>query len=165
MCRDWNTDDCDSTEEHFEMCVNKTFQDVDNNLGSRIPSSARTLPEIGFLFHCKKNVGWGRGAAVVFGGWSEVDGTRRQVTPHTRGPASGPNTETGGAVEPFQARPGTLWSALTQFIVNLSPPLSLLPLSLFSLSLYLSHHLQWEEIPQFLLIRLDLLVWDWSVDV
>lgn len=46
----------DCTKEHFEMC-NNTFQDVYNNLGSRIPSSARILPEIGFLFHCEKMQG------------------------------------------------------------------------------------------------------------
>lgn len=32
------------------MC-NNTFQDIYNNLGNRIPSSARILSELGFLFH------------------------------------------------------------------------------------------------------------------
>lgn len=43
----------DFREEHFEKC-NNTFQDVYNNRGSRIPPSARILPEIDFLFHDKK---------------------------------------------------------------------------------------------------------------
>lgn len=46
----------DCTEEHFKMC-NNTYKDVDNNLGSRIPPSARILPEIDFLLHDKKM--WG----------------------------------------------------------------------------------------------------------
>lgn len=61
------------------------------------------------------------------------------------------NTETGGAVEPVQAHPGTLWSALTQFMVNLARSLSL------------SHPSQWEEILQ--LFSLGLLERDCSVDV
>lgn len=32
----------DCTKEHFEMC-NNTFQEVYNNLGSRIPFSSRTF--------------------------------------------------------------------------------------------------------------------------
>jgi len=42
-----------------------------------------------------------------------------------------PNTETGGAVELFQAGPGTLWSGLTQLSGNLSLPL-LFPSLFFS---------------------------------
>lgn len=38
------------------MC-NKKFQDVYESLFSRIPSSARILSEIGFLFHYQKM--WG----------------------------------------------------------------------------------------------------------
>lgn len=53
----------------------------------------------------------------------EVDGTFSQVTPHTKGPAS-VHTETGEAVELFQAHLGTLWSGLTHFIGNVSLSLS-----------------------------------------
>lgn len=45
---------------------------------------------------------------MVFGKRSEVTGTRRQVTPHTRGSASVSNSETGGAVELFETHPDTL---------------------------------------------------------
>ena len=56
----------DSVEERFEMC-NNTFQDVYNNLGSRIPASARIRPEIDFLFHDKKMWRRGRRAAELLG--------------------------------------------------------------------------------------------------
>lgn len=46
----------------------------------------------------RKNAREGRKVQLVFGKLNEVDGTWRQVTPHTRGPASLLNSETGGAL-------------------------------------------------------------------